>query len=278
MLRSIKIRTAIKRNSDTLLSKLGGLYSITILPEVKEIQPELSHQCLALHLCTTVQSASRNSQGTWCFWCPCISSVLLSSHLKEGEHLQSQISAAISGSPSSSANIILATNSRLMIWEMCCSLISFLSPLPPLLASLPVTRWLCWSTRIEQQEKQSPRAICFPSECYVAGVSTDQNPDACPRKPWCHQLSCLGSWLPPSSLLRTHCYHPKDPELGKDLITAPSPESSFCACTARDGLILCSVVWLTVALRPFLMSPQLSNKLEQQLLPALDKNLLFWCC
>lgn len=71
VLRSIKIRTAIKRNSDNLLSKLGGLYSITIPPEGKEIQPELSHQCLALHPCTIVRSAGRNSGGTRCFWCPC---------------------------------------------------------------------------------------------------------------------------------------------------------------------------------------------------------------
>jgi len=203
-----------------------------------------------------------------------ISSVLLSSHLKEGEHLQSQISAAISGSPSSQANIILAANSRLMIWEMRCSLVSFLSPLPPLMASLLVMTWPFWSPSIEQQEKQSPRAICFPPEHYVAGVSTNQNPDAWPRKPWCHQPSSLGAGCPPSSWLWTHPHHPKDLEHGKDLLTTPSPESSLCACTCRGGLVLCSVVWLTAALRPLLVSPWLSNKLGRQLLSASDKNLL----
>lgn len=87
MLRSIKIRTAIRGNSDTLLSKLGGLYSIKIPPEAKEILLEQnlhSGSCFMPMFDSPVcQQEFRRHTLLLMSPCPAISLVLPSSHLKE---------------------------------------------------------------------------------------------------------------------------------------------------------------------------------------------------
>lgn len=140
MLRSTQIRTHIRGNSGPPLSKPGGLYTIyptsrLILSQergtaarVRGAQESLasfacpcpdSKPCLFLSPCGSVGTVCaqefRRHSLVLIFWCPAISSVLLSSHLKKRKHLQSQVSAAVSGSPSSHANNTLAANSKLMI-------------------------------------------------------------------------------------------------------------------------------------------------------------------
>lgn len=150
--RSTKIRTLIRGNSDSFLSK--HRISLTSRLPVKLMRYHVTHSRLILRLKPGVREDSpcgRGHREGWaissalalaasgaCSWppvtlwtescvqefgrpslflifqCPDISSEPLSCHL-ETKDLHSQISAAISGSPSSWANNIPTTNSKLMI-------------------------------------------------------------------------------------------------------------------------------------------------------------------